>query len=666
MERQLLLGRDQEIQTFFQHLSANNGQSRIINIYGSGGIGKSYLLDEFRRLSTDARSKFLLLDIPIFTRNPPEFCLHLLRLLRYPIPSIQSTEDLNHLLDLCLNTIRNTSKDNKLVLALDTFEEVGEMENWLREQFVAHLAPSVLLLISGRTPLNAQWYAQSSQRQRITPMPLGELDYDSVKQLLMRSGIHQDDLINRIWHRTGGHPLTLSLLAATALTASLQDETYMDDELLNRLVPIWLKEIPNVLMREIVEAASVLRHFDHQSLSYVLGRPVATEYFRKLIGYSFVRKVEQGWLLHDLFRNAINENMRLLVPQDYDRLWKRCVLYYYEKIKNSARDKLEAWENIECFYYIGDRLIQSFFFQTSITYSIEPLSASNRAEAERYIAQRHATAKETQVRYVDKATNEEVEFSITVRDSLYGLKHVDLDELTELDPSFVTLTRNTHGTICGLSVIIPINEYTLDYLKAKPLSSNYFNHLPESKQNELKVPRSSRAGYFIKTLDTYDFADPTMLQSSGITFITHMLSPGYIVASPPPHPLSQAIISSLGCEESGVVHYDYDEHTPTPVFVADTRGDKLHPFLNTMIASLGLLEEIEQKDQHPTHLTDREKEIIELLIRGYSNIEIAGFLFVSEATIKKHLSNIFKKMDIKNRVQLVNKYAGIQLSDTII
>ncbi|MBS9404257.1 DNA-binding response regulator [Halomonas sp. TRM85114] len=53
-------------------------------------------------------------------------------------------------------------------------------------------------------------------------------------------------------------------------------------------------------------------------------------------------------------------------------------------------------------------------------------------------------------------------------------------------------------------------------------------------------------------------------------------------------------------------------------------------------------------------LTQRELEIIGLLGSGASNMQIADGLFVSEHTVKSHLYNIFKKIDVHNRTQAVN------------
>jgi DNA-binding CsgD family transcriptional regulator len=52
-------------------------------------------------------------------------------------------------------------------------------------------------------------------------------------------------------------------------------------------------------------------------------------------------------------------------------------------------------------------------------------------------------------------------------------------------------------------------------------------------------------------------------------------------------------------------------------------------------------------------LTAREAEIIEELLDGKTNQKLADTLFISRKTVENHLYNIFQKMDVKNRVQLI-------------
>lgn len=50
-------------------------------------------------------------------------------------------------------------------------------------------------------------------------------------------------------------------------------------------------------------------------------------------------------------------------------------------------------------------------------------------------------------------------------------------------------------------------------------------------------------------------------------------------------------------------------------------------------------------------ITQREKEILELVAKNYSNTEIARQLFISVSTVKSHISTIFEKLNANGRIQ---------------
>lgn len=52
-------------------------------------------------------------------------------------------------------------------------------------------------------------------------------------------------------------------------------------------------------------------------------------------------------------------------------------------------------------------------------------------------------------------------------------------------------------------------------------------------------------------------------------------------------------------------------------------------------------------------LTRREQEVMQILVKGFSNKEIASRLTISERTVQTHLSNIFNKLDVSSRTEAV-------------
>jgi len=50
-------------------------------------------------------------------------------------------------------------------------------------------------------------------------------------------------------------------------------------------------------------------------------------------------------------------------------------------------------------------------------------------------------------------------------------------------------------------------------------------------------------------------------------------------------------------------------------------------------------------------LTAREREVLELMVEGYDNAEIAKTLYISQNTVKNHVASILFKLEVDNRVQ---------------
>jgi DNA-binding NarL/FixJ family response regulator len=74
-------------------------------------------------------------------------------------------------------------------------------------------------------------------------------------------------------------------------------------------------------------------------------------------------------------------------------------------------------------------------------------------------------------------------------------------------------------------------------------------------------------------------------------------------------------------------------------------------------ATRRLVERFAQPEPTPApalaELTEREREILGLLARGLSNAELAHHLYVSEATVKTHVSAVLRKLGVRDRLQAV-------------
>ena len=63
--------------------------------------------------------------------------------------------------------------------------------------------------------------------------------------------------------------------------------------------------------------------------------------------------------------------------------------------------------------------------------------------------------------------------------------------------------------------------------------------------------------------------------------------------------------------------------------------------------------EIDHKKIEALEISNREYQVLQLISNGHSNKEIAEQLFLSESTIKTHVSNLLVKLDAKRRTQAV-------------
>ena len=77
--------------------------------------------------------------------------------------------------------------------------------------------------------------------------------------------------------------------------------------------------------------------------------------------------------------------------------------------------------------------------------------------------------------------------------------------------------------------------------------------------------------------------------------------------------------------------------------------------------SLKQIEEIDHQKIKELEISNREYEVLQKIAEGLSNKEIAESLYLSESTIKTHVSNLLVKLNAKRRTQALNKAKSLQI-----
>lgn len=105
----------------------------------------------------------------------------------------------------------------------------------------------------------------------------------------------------------------------------------------------------------------------------------------------------------------------------------------------------------------------------------------------------------------------------------------------------------------------------------------------------------------------------------------------------------------LGVMEAGADGYEVKDAEPGKLIETIKRivaGDKVfHPSVMNAVKNAEQLPHLQKK------LSKRELEVLEQMVKGLTNKEIAAILFVSEKTVKTHVSHIFSKLEVNDRTQ---------------
>jgi DNA-binding NarL/FixJ family response regulator len=114
----------------------------------------------------------------------------------------------------------------------------------------------------------------------------------------------------------------------------------------------------------------------------------------------------------------------------------------------------------------------------------------------------------------------------------------------------------------------------------------------------------------------------------------------------------ESVFAALGAGARGYLTKDTDAESLACAIATVVRGEaQFDPGIQRRLADV--VTRVRHVPGLPDGLTPREGEVLRLIAAGRSNGEIAGELFISEATVKTHVNNLFTKAGLRDRAQAV-------------
>jgi ATP/maltotriose-dependent transcriptional regulator MalT len=299
-----IVGRATERAALLQTLE--EGGPLVVFMYGIAGVGKSTLLEAF---AGDARSRggtVVVVDCRSIEPTERGFLDRLGSAVGGAPASAEEAAE------------RLAGLGERVVLVLDTYEVLRLLDSWARLVFAPALRDNTRLVVAGREPPIASWYATPGWSKLVRGVRLGNLDDGEAGELLTRAGLDAADT-RRVNRLARGHPLSLELAAAAVQARpDVELEDIALQAVLDELTGLYLDGLDGPT-RAALDAASVVRRITLSLLAAMLPDRAPQDAFERLRVLPFVQLGHDGLDVHDTIRETVARALRASDPVAHRR-----------------------------------------------------------------------------------------------------------------------------------------------------------------------------------------------------------------------------------------------------------------------------------------------------------------------------------------------------------
>jgi hypothetical protein len=460
-----IVGRATEKAALLQTLE--EGGPLVVFVHGIAGVGKSTLLEAFAGEARSRGETVVAIDCRSIEPTERGFLDSLASAVGGAPSSAEEAAE------------RLAGLGERVVLVLDTYEVLRLLDSWAREVFAPALRDNTRLVLAGREPPIASWYAAPGWRELVRSVRLGNLDDGEAGELLTRAGLDAADA-RRVNRLARGHPLSLELAAAAVRD---RPDVELDDialqAVLDELTALYLDSLDGST-RAALDAASVVRRITLSLLEAMLPDRAPQDVFERLRALPFVQLGRDGLVVHDTIRETVARALHGFDPVAHRR--------YRAAAWRKLRSELPTVPSADLWRYTADMLYlienpavrEAFFPTTEHAFAVETSTPADGPAIEAIVRRHEPDAAATQVLSWWKQT-----------------------------PEHVGVVRDRNGRVVGFSIVYEPDEIPYGAIEADPVTRSWREHLRRDP-----VPRGQRVLWNRRWLSEDEGERPSAVQAA--------------------------------------------------------------------------------------------------------------------------------------------------------